>query len=56
VQVGGFKQFFADGFAAPSSNKTLSGNTTAAWPVVLRMLFMCCTKLSRLFLVVTQKS
>lgn len=40
----------------PPSNKTLSGNTTAAWPVVFSMLFICCTKLSCLLLVVTQKS
>src|SRR5690554_7331209 len=31
---------------APPSNKTLSGTTMAALPVVLSMLRMCCTKFS----------
>ena len=35
--------------------KTLSGNTTAAIPVVLSMVRMCCTKFNCLLLVVTQK-
>ena len=41
---------------APPSKSTLSGTTTAARPLALSRVLMCCTKLSCLLLVVTQKS
>jgi len=34
---------------APPSKRTLSGNTTAARPLVSRIVAMCCTKLSCLW-------
>src|SRR6266542_2067596 len=41
---------------APPSKRTLSGTTTAARPLILRMVLTCWTKLSCLFEVVVQKS
>lgn len=39
-----------------ASSRTVSGTTTAAQPVALSIVRMCCTKLSCLFKVVAQKS
>jgi hypothetical protein len=56
VQLGGFQQLLRTVSPAPPSNSTLSGTTTAARPMVLIMVRMCCTKLSCLLEVVAQKS
>lgn len=41
---------------APPSNRTLSGTTTAAFPVGFKMVLICCTKFNCLLELVVQKS
>jgi hypothetical protein len=41
---------------APPSKRALSGTTTAARPSIFKAVAMCWTKLSCLFVVVTEKS